>query len=82
MMRMNSKQYARKYEKERIVGIIKKAEEDIKENYNHFSVNEAYYYNQGMIEALRNDIDIITAKTYIELRTLNHRYYKENNNGR
>jgi len=72
---MHSKQYARQYKKERIAGIIEKAKQDIKESYNRFYSKEAYYYNQGLIEALRNDIDIITAKTYIELRTLNWRLF-------
>ena len=76
---MNSKQYARKYKKERITGIIEEAKKDIKKNYhnNRFSANEAYYYNEGLIKALRNDLDIITAKTYLELSNLNYEYCKE-----
>ena len=74
---MNSKQYARKYEKEKIEGIIKKAKQDIKQSYLRFPSNEAYHYNLGLMDALRNDIDIITAKTYIELRKLNYGYYEE-----
>ena len=73
---MNSKQYLKKYKKERMAGIIEKAKKDIKENYNCFSNNNAYHYNLGLIDTLRNDIDIITAKTYIDLRILNFRYYK------
>ena len=73
---MNIKEYASKYKKERIAGIIEKAKKDIKQSYNRFPDNKAYYYNLGLISALRNDIDIITAKTFIELRNLNYEYSK------
>ena len=74
---MNSKQYAKKYEKERIAEIVKKAKGDIKESYNRFPTGEAYHYNLGLISALRNNMDIITAKTCLVLGNLNYGYYKE-----
>ena len=76
---MNSKQYAREYKKERIAGIIKKAKQDIKQSYLRFPAGEAYHYNLGLISALRNSMDIITAKTCLELSNLNYGYYKEAN---